>query len=413
MPAVQSAMRRRLTTACLFLLAGLATTLAVALGLCVFVDVNQGAASQAESLVDDERWTLTRYDRAGAAQLRSVRIRGLSWSPQQAAGEPDTPAMGDQVTAWASQSSDAGTEWLVLHYAKAVIPKELHVYESCGPGALFKVAALDDAGAEIEAWSGTDPSAGGAGPTTPRGVAISKVPLSVKFPANRIKIYLASDKVSNWNEVDAVALVSDAGETQWARHVQASSTYASASAAQAGASGNPALLAPAWTDLDRPRAPFATAVANREERLVDARGWPLLALRSEIDLLSPSAASSVGYPTSPPPANVGTGRYSSRQLTLTGTAALTTPAPGTDVRAPLPTRPIPLGLAVNSAVFALAWFTLWAALTIPRRFIRDLDRLRRGACIACGYDLGYDFPHGCPECGWRRDPAQQKRTTSP
>ena len=32
-----------------------------------------------------------------------------------------------------------------------------------------------------------------------------------------------------------------------------------------------------------------------------------------------------------------------------------------------------------------------------------VGRMRRGACIGCGYDLGYDFVRGCPECGWRRD----------
>jgi quinoprotein glucose dehydrogenase len=52
--------------------------------------------------------------------------------------------------------------------------------------------------------------------------------------------------------------------------------------------------------------------------------------------------------------------------------------------------------------FGTAWLAIWATLTIPRRFVRDLARLRRGACIACGYDLNYDFPKGCPECGWRR-----------
>lgn len=398
-------MRRRLTTLLIFLAAGLITTVALAALLTVFVDVSQGPQSQAESFVDDERWTISRWDRAGAAQIRSIRIRGLNWSPQQAAGEPDTPTMGDQVTAWASQSADAGTEWLVLHYAKPVIPKELHVYESCAPGALVRVTALDDAGNEVEAWAGVDPSLGGKGPTTPRGVAISKVPLSVNFPTNRIKIYLACDKVPNWNEVDAVGLISDAGETQWARHVQASSTYASNSAAQGGAGGNPALLTPSWTTLDHPNPAFATAVANREERMVDARGWPLLAFRSETDLLGPTTPPTLkvltgnSAPRSPGPRSA----YGVTQLNLTGTVALSTPAAGIDVRPPLPTRPIWLGLAIDTLVFGTAWLVLWATLTIPRRFVRDLARLRRGACIACGYDLNYDFPKGCPECGWRRD----------
>ena len=68
-------------------------------------------------------------------QIESTRQRGLEWGPEQAAGEPDTLAPGDRVTAWASLAADAGTEWLLLHYDKPVIPRELQVYENDAPGA--------------------------------------------------------------------------------------------------------------------------------------------------------------------------------------------------------------------------------------------------------------------------------------
>jgi hypothetical protein len=41
-------------------------------------------------------------------------------------------------------------------------------------------------------------------------------------------------------------------------------------------------------------------------------------------------------------------------------------------------------------------------LTVPRRFLVEVSRLRRGCCVVCGYDVGYDFFAGCPECGWKR-----------
>ena len=50
-------------------------------------------------------------------------------------------------------------------------------------------------------------------------------------------------------------------------------------------------------------------------------------------------------------------------------------------------------------------------LTKPRRFFLEISRLKRGCCVTCGYDLGYDFPRGCPECGWRR--AESKETPTP
>jgi hypothetical protein len=74
----------------------------------------------------------------------------------------------------------------------------------------------------------------------------------------------------------------------------------------------------------------------------------------------------------------------------------------------MPLRPIWRGLLVNVAVYSTAWWLLWLAVTAPRRFIRQVSRFRSGCCIECGYDLGYDFMAGCPECGWRRERALER-----
>jgi hypothetical protein len=387
-------MRRHLRTALLFLILGLVTTLAVAWLLALLQDVQLGRQSQGSAFINEEQWSVTRWDRAGAIQIKSIRIKGASWSPQQAAGAPDTPTVGDQTSAWASQSSDAGTEWLILQYARAVVPRQVQVYENCAPGALFKVTIFDEADHEIEAWSGTDPT-----PSTPASsgssVPVSTIPISLNTPTRKIKIYLACDKVPGWNEVDAVGLVSDKGDLQWARQVQASSTYASSFGSNAGSGGNPELLVPGWTTLAAPARPMEAGLANREERQIDARGWPMVALMSEIDTLATGTANS----TSVPPANsyktLGT-RVGSNSF------AITTPSTN-HAPIPIPLRPIWIGLIGDTLLFATVWLTLWSTLVIPRRFIREVARFRRGACIQCGYDLGYDFIQGCPECGWRRD----------
>jgi hypothetical protein len=108
-------------------------------------------------------------------------------------------------------------------------------------------------------------------------------------------------------------------------------------------------------------------------------------------------------PASAPPALPGGG------ITFTGGGMLTigmqpSGAPGAPPkgRAALPVRPIWGGFAVNSVFYAVVLALLYWALTVPLRFVREVSRVRRGCCIACGYDLGFDFVGGCPECGWRR-----------
>jgi hypothetical protein len=72
----------------------------------------------------------------------------------------------------------------------------------------------------------------------------------------------------------------------------------------------------------------------------------------------------------------------------------------------LPYRPIPLGFAVNTLLYALVLFMV---VTAPIAFMRGQRRLReemrqqRGQCPKCGYDLSAGLEIGCPECGWERE----------
>jgi beta-lactamase regulating signal transducer with metallopeptidase domain len=142
------------------------------------------------------------------------------WGPEQATGAPDTDEAGDIQTAWASRTPDEQDEWLLLEYAEPVVPKEVHVYETYNPGALYKVTAFNLDGTEVEIWQGQDPTPVGS------DSGISKVRVKAPFKTNRIKIYLASKAVPGWNEIDAVGIVDVAGKTNWARSADASSTYA-------------------------------------------------------------------------------------------------------------------------------------------------------------------------------------------
>jgi len=68
----------------------------------------------------------------------------------------------------------------------------------------------------------------------------------------------------------------------------------------------------------------------------------------------------------------------------------------------LPLHPIWRGFLINTLILAIFYRLIYLTLALPRRFVLELARMRRGCCLSCGYQLGFDFRAGCPECGWRR-----------
>lgn len=118
-----------------------------------------------------------------------------------------------------------------------------------------------------------------------------------------------------------------------------------------------------------------------DARAVDFRGWPFRALwceyRNQMD------------------ANYRVVAIPHGAITLDGWSVKkggwVKPYPGT-----IPLRPLWLGLAADTAIFALAWWLPFAAVG----FFRRGRRLARGQCVRCGYDLKATAPDApCPECG--------------
>ena len=393
--------RRVAVRALCFLALGAVANVAVCFALALLVDVSLGPTQSAEAWTGQDVWTVTRWNRTGATYILSSRDASRDWSPGQATGAPNSPGGGDRVTAWASASSDAQEEWLLLEYAEAVVPSAVRVYETCATGALTKVTAYTEGGAEVEAWAGVDP--------TPTGAIIgtSQVPLKTRFPTRKLKLYFDSARVPGWNEVDAVALVAADGREAWARRAQASSTYATRSMATV-ASGEVSVLAPKWSGLDQPLD--APESVGSEQRAVEARGWPMLALWGKVGATrQPTSAGGTGRGGALLTGS-GTVYLTGGLMTLGGGAAApASPLAPVSGQAALPLRPIWPGFVANSVLYAVVLFLSYWALTVPRRFVREVSRLRRGCCVTCGYDLGFDFVPGCPECGWRRGAALAAR----
>lgn len=131
-----------------------------------------------------------------------------------------------------------------------------------------------------------------------------------------------------------------------------------------------------WEPVDRfPLMPMD----HREQYWALRAGWPCLSIHclsaAPVDVTSDSSSWRWGF-TAP---------------------SLLEPHRDADegVTRPIPLRPIPLGFALNTLLYAAAMYSVWWGFTRHRQ----LRRLRRGACARCGYEVGVLAV--CPECGAR------------
>jgi hypothetical protein len=384
--------RQWLRAGAIALLFGAAVTISIAwLAAGFSTPWTDPSASTQEARDNDRRWIVTSATSFAAEYLYSLHTFGrTAWCPQQALGPPNATPGTDHTLAWASASTDAQREWLELEFDQAYSVKAVEIHETYCPGAIDKITAYDRQAHESVAWQGTDPT-----PTTaPAGV--STIPISIDFPTRRIRIHLNSPAVSGWNEIDAVALVDDKGAKHWAIRAKASSFFGD-QRTTGTASGVmtfdelASVLAPfGW--LKQSAADMQSGNATDDERIVLAYGWPFTAMWRE-DV--PAGISSSPVTISP---RSRSGIIISSGIFLSPGGSVPTPAKIGQI----PYRPLIWGFLADSVLFAVTGAILYWLLVRPRRFFREVGRLKRGCCIACGYQLGYDFKSGCPNCGWRR-----------
>jgi len=118
----------------------------------------------------------------------------------------------------------------------------------------------------------------------------------------------------------------------------------------------------------------------RHLRVADGRGWPFLAMFSQM-ALDDNRGRKLKAPT------ITNGIVINK-------SALTLPSPESTVRV-LPLAIIWPGFLFNTALFALLWF---GTLKLTSAY-RKTSRSRKGLCIMCKYDLRGSQHTKCPECG--------------
>ena len=149
------------------------------------------------------------------------------WSAEQALGAPDTREADDAPTAWTPQEPDAGEEWLVVQFERAVAIAEVRIRESLNPGTVRRVSAvLEDGVSTRILWEGQDP--------TTEAPADFVVRVEGDVPVRTVLVELDTARRPGWNAIDAVELVGRDGSRQWAMEAAASSTYATIGGLLAG-----------------------------------------------------------------------------------------------------------------------------------------------------------------------------------
>jgi hypothetical protein len=165
--------------------------------------------------IDSLNRTVDEFNRMNAATQKASRP---GWSAAQASGPPDTQSGGDHPTAWAAQQQDGGMEWLRAQFETPVDIAQVRVRETDHPGSIVKVTAILEDGREIVMWQGAEP----VGLTAPYEAAFNA---GAGITARSVQIELDTSKTPGWEEIDAIELVGRDGSRQWAKSVDASSSY--------------------------------------------------------------------------------------------------------------------------------------------------------------------------------------------
>lgn len=142
--------------------------------------------------------------RASSTYASNLENKQADYHPYQATGMPNVESYGDVGTAWATKTDGAGIEWLELDYAQPVNATAIKIRQNNAPGAIISVGVFDEAGKLHNVWQGPD--------ETRYEPKISWLNISFEkttFKTQRIKITLATNAVSGWNEIDAVQLIGE------------------------------------------------------------------------------------------------------------------------------------------------------------------------------------------------------------
>jgi len=76
----------------------------------------------------------------------------------------------------------------------------------------------------------------------------------------------------------------------------------------------------------------------------------------------------------------------------------------------LPFTPMWYGFLFDTILFSIIWIYLIPVPIAIIQYLISKERMQRGLCPNCDYDLKRDFQAGCPECEWNRNESDNEST---
>ncbi|MCW5802072.1 MAG: hypothetical protein KIT31_06770 [Deltaproteobacteria bacterium] len=132
----------------------------------------------------------------------STQYTDTAWSAKQVLGPPNVyPAYGDNDKAWASLGADDRDEFIEVGFAHAGSISGVEVVETYNPGAIDQVELITATGRRIDVPVGTAPA---ASPNTSQRRTFRIRCTREKIVS--VRIHLDSQRVSGWNELDAIGV---------------------------------------------------------------------------------------------------------------------------------------------------------------------------------------------------------------
>lgn len=119
----------------------------------------------------------------------------------QALGAPNVyPRYGDIAEAWAPRSADDGLQHVTVRFGSGVPARSVVWVSTFGPGAVVRVDDVSNPASAVTLWQGSDPSAG-------RDASVVELVLAQPRAIQALRIYVDTNLVSGWEEIDAIGLI--------------------------------------------------------------------------------------------------------------------------------------------------------------------------------------------------------------